>query len=69
MKYVDLVDLPHGEMSILSMLTWLIFVMAKVCIKYIDLVGLPRREMSILSMLTWLIVVMVKCLCYVCCPG
>jgi hypothetical protein len=29
MKYVDLVDLPHGEMSIWSMLTWLIFLVVK----------------------------------------
>ena len=29
MKYVDLVDLCHGERSILSMLTWLIFVVVK----------------------------------------
>ena len=29
MMYVELVDLSNGEMSILSMLTWLIFVMVK----------------------------------------
>jgi hypothetical protein len=60
-KYVDLVDLHHSEMSVLSMLTWLIFVMVNVYIKYVDLFNVRHGEMCILSMLTWLILVMMKC--------